>query len=63
MLAPFEKDLNSAGIDPLQLQNMIKSMFTQIKRDARDAQQLKSLFDPMRAMLVFCVLGKPEGRS
>ncbi|WP_170765719.1 TetR/AcrR family transcriptional regulator [Ruegeria lacuscaerulensis] len=59
VLAPFEKDLTSAGIKLPLLQNTIKSMFTQIKRDASDVDQLKDLFDPLRAMVVFCVQGKP----
>ncbi len=59
VLAPFEKDLNNAGVDLSQLQNMTKSMFTQIKRDASDAEHLKDLFDPLQAMIAFCVRGRP----
>ena len=59
VLAPFEENLKSAGIELPQLQMMIKSMFTQIKRDANDVDQLRDLFDPLRAMVVFCVRDKP----
>ena len=58
VLAPFEDRLTAAGVNPSLLQSMIKSMFTQIKRDARDADQLKALFEPLRAMVLFCVEGK-----
>ncbi|EEE38153.1 transcriptional regulator, TetR family [Rhodobacteraceae bacterium KLH11] len=58
VLAPFEESLKKAGIDSLQLQSTIKSTFTQIKRDASDVEHLKDLFEPIRAMIVFCVRGK-----
>ena len=55
VLSPYEAQLASKGIAPEKLHELLKGTFTQIKRDARDAQHLRELFEPIRAMLIYCV--------
>ena len=51
VLLPFEKQLSEQGIEPAQLYDVMKTIFTQIKRDAKDAEHLKRLFKPIRVLL------------
>ncbi len=55
VLLPYEKELIGAGVEPSRLHNLIKSLFTQIKRDANDVDGLRALFEPLRAMVICCV--------
>ncbi len=52
VLLPWKEDLARNRVDLPALCELIKSMFTQIKRDARDENHLRSLFCPLRAMVV-----------
>ncbi|WP_298964469.1 TetR/AcrR family transcriptional regulator [uncultured Roseibium sp.] len=52
VLAPYEKGLVQAGIEPIQLSKLTFSVFTQIKRDANDVEGLRDLFEPMRGVII-----------
>ncbi len=51
-LQPFENRLTEQGIVPVQLYDLMKAIFTQIKRDAKDTEHLKRLFEPIRVLLL-----------
>jgi len=52
VLSPWKQQLESNGVNLAQLCEMVKSTFTQIKRDARDEDNLMALFAPLRALLI-----------
>ncbi|MDE2759700.1 MAG: TetR/AcrR family transcriptional regulator [Paracoccaceae bacterium] len=49
---PFENQLYEQGIVPLQLYDLLKAVFTQIKRDANNSDHLRKLFEPIRTLLL-----------
>lgn len=55
VLAPYEEPLKHAGVAPQHLHNLIKSLFTQIKRDVADVDGLRELFGPMKSMIIAAV--------
>ena len=49
---PFENQLLDQGMVPTQLYDLMKSILTQIKRDANDTEHLRRLFEPLRVLLL-----------
>ena len=49
---PFENQLSEQGIVPAQLYDLMKSILIQIKRDASDADHLRKLLEPIKALLL-----------
>jgi len=52
ILAPWKTQLAKNDVHIADLSELIKSMFTQIKRDAHDEAHLTSLFAPLKAMIL-----------
>ncbi|MCY4336242.1 MAG: TetR/AcrR family transcriptional regulator [Litoreibacter sp.] len=57
-LLPFEVQIEAAGILPSQLHRHIKATFKQIKREATSVDELRALFEPLRAMILFCAAAR-----
>ena len=52
VLAPYEESLKQAGIAPEHLHNLIKSLLTQIKRDASNVNELRDLYTPIKKLII-----------
>ncbi len=59
-LAPYERPLGQHGVALGSLSVLLKGVLTHIKREARDADHLRDLFEPIKALIVSCA---KEGNS
>ena len=53
-LAPHERHLRQRGVALESLSVLLKGVLTHIKREARDADHLRDLFEPIKALIVSC---------
>ena len=53
-LAPHERHLGQHGVALESLSVLLKGVLTHIKREARDADHLRVLFEPIKALIVGC---------
>ncbi len=51
VLLPFESQIRDFKIEPERLYDLMKAMLTQIKREAKDVENLRQLFEPIRLLL------------
>ena len=58
VLAPHESQLGRHGVALDGLSVLLKGVLTHIKREARDADHLRELFEPVRALIVGCAKGQ-----
>ncbi|MCY3674756.1 MAG: helix-turn-helix domain containing protein [Paracoccaceae bacterium] len=52
VLLPFESRIRNFKIEPESLYDLMKAMLTQIKREAKDEENLRQLFEPIRLLLI-----------
>ncbi len=48
---PFEIKLTESGVDPFMFYDLLKLIFVQIKREAKDTDHLEQLFEPFKVLL------------